>query len=465
MKKVVCTIILLFSIFIGVKVFAEEEVTIPAVSLQEEDYELTCVYNDGVEITVSKYGVYLENYSTEQSSQNTSNSINFYLGNAENTYDAEGNVIEYNSYKVLSNGRCPKKLYAYSESEEIQVGIDEDGDPEYDDIYSYYYTTKANVNAERKDVYRCFCGDVEQPDVEGVIDWLEGFSLYDYFDAGYELNPFTTCLQYYDCPQGNMNAKKVNKEVIEYYYFPNGRDVISLKSESAYLTSNKVTKICDYETTSEVATSTVQSASLYLYENISFLEMGGRITPLNKTYTECPYMPTYDSDGKEKTPAADVYINDPSPKPIGDSYANLKYNSIRFAMYDNAKSCKNANGNNECIKVKYIGTRNGDGNISADQEVCRFIGNRTAELIRDIVSWLRILVPALVIVLIGLDITKMVLAGNLEEELPKKKKSIIIRLIIMLVFFFLPLFVVLIIKLINLSPDINIGDVSCLFLQ
>ena len=52
------------------------------------------------------------------------------------------------------------------------------------------------------------------------------------------------------------------------------------------------------------------------------------------------------------------------------------------------------------------------------------------------------------------------LAGNIEEELPKRKKSIVIRLIVMIAFFFLPLIVQLIV---SLAEGVNILDVSCLF--
>jgi len=104
-------------------------------------------------------------------------------------------------------------------------------------------------------------------------------------------------------------------------------------------------------------------------------------------------------------------------------------------------------------------------------EVCRFdVGNsagsfcdkygNTAKVLIKIVKISQVLVPILVIVLTALEITKIVLAGNLEEELPKKKKSIIIRLIIMIVFFFLPLIVQIIV---SWAEGVSIYDVSCLF--
>jgi len=85
---------------------------------------------------------------------------------------------------------------------------------------------------------------------------------------------------------------------------------------------------------------------------------------------------------------------------------------------------------------------------------------KTAFQLANIVNILQILVPALVIIFTGVEIGKIVIAGNVEEELPKRKQSIIIRLIIMVVFLFLRLIVSLIIALAN---GVMIADVGCLF--
>lgn len=101
-----------------------------------------------------------------------------------------------------------------------------------------------------------------------------------------------------------------------------------------------------------------------------------------------------------------------------------------------------------------------DPEDNADAEsFCDVYGN-TAKVIIDIVNIAQIFIPALVIVLTGIDIGKIVIAGNIEEELPKKKKSIIVRLIVMLTFFFLPLIIEVVV---DLLVDKEIYDVSCLF--
>lgn len=90
---------------------------------------------------------------------------------------------------------------------------------------------------------------------------------------------------------------------------------------------------------------------------------------------------------------------------------------------------------------------------------CDEYGNTAKVLIR-IIQIMQIVVPAIVLVLTGVDIARIVLAGNVEEELPKKKKTIIVRFIIMCAFFFLPLITRVVTELLT---DKEIYDISCLF--
>ena len=72
-------------------------------------------------------------------------------------------------------------------------------------------------------------------------------------------------------------------------------------------------------------------------------------------------------------------------------------------------------------------------------------------------------IPVIVIILTALDLGKMVIAGNLDEMLPKKKKLIAIRLLLMIIFFFAPLLSRIIISLLNDTGVINIGKIDCIF--
>ncbi|MBQ7136415.1 MAG: hypothetical protein IJO43_00360 [Bacilli bacterium] len=84
----------------------------------------------------------------------------------------------------------------------------------------------------------------------------------------------------------------------------------------------------------------------------------------------------------------------------------------------------------------------------------------TSLILAEFTQWARIIVPAFLIILTGFDISKIVINGNLEEELPKRRKHIIIRAVIALIFFFLPLFVQ---AIIGATQGVDFGDVSCIW--
>ena len=84
----------------------------------------------------------------------------------------------------------------------------------------------------------------------------------------------------------------------------------------------------------------------------------------------------------------------------------------------------------------------------------------TSLLIAKVVKYAGILVPVLLIVLTAVDITKIVLTGNIEEELPKRKKIIIIRFVVAVFFFFLPFIIQLVVAS---DYGVDFGDISCLW--
>ena len=84
----------------------------------------------------------------------------------------------------------------------------------------------------------------------------------------------------------------------------------------------------------------------------------------------------------------------------------------------------------------------------------------TSLLIATVIYYAGILVPILLIVYTALDIAKLVISGNLEEEIPKKKKAIITRFIVAVVFFFLPIIISI---FVSSEYGTDFGDVSCLW--
>lgn len=138
----------------------------------------------------------------------------------------------------------------------------------------------------------------------------------------------------------------------------------------------------------------------------------------------------------------------------GDS--SYKFDSIRHKVQVSSKDGTCPTGyvkykrTTEVCKID-VGTSAGS--------FCDKYSNTARELI-NIIKILQFLVPILVIVFTSIEIARIVIAGNIEEELPKRKKSIIIRFIVMIAFFFLPLMTQIVISLVE---GVSILDVSCLF--
>ncbi len=100
-------------------------------------------------------------------------------------------------------------------------------------------------------------------------------------------------------------------------------------------------------------------------------------------------------------------------------------------------------------------------NASTATSICDVIPE-TALLISTFIYYLGLIIPVLLIVFTAIDITKLVISGNLDEELPKKKKVILTRFIVAVVFFFIPIIIEIFVSS-NYGTDF--GDVSCLFEQ
>ena len=414
MKKIFVILFCIFSFFcVNCKVMAE------SVSLSTNDYELVCEYKDGAIVTITKFGIYVDSTNVASGTSSTIGALNqkatsFYLNSSQqNSIDSEGNIVESKIHNILDNKLfCPTKLYVSRVPMAWDKNLDLEMDDSTEDLdsYTYYYHT-------------------EESDIRDKV-----------------LND-----KYYQAKRNRDEATGgIDRQVAEKKLSAYKQEMTYLASETANLISTKEAKICDYETKTSKDNVSVSTISIYLYDNIQFLYNGNTVTPLSKKISDCP------STG-------DLYLNDPSKKTIGDETSGkYRYDNIRFDYDKTASGCKSKNAGQDCQGYVYLGTRHGDGNISPSSELCVFIGSNVTNILKEVIAWGQVLVPAIVIILIGLDITKMVLAGNLDEELPKKKKSIIIRLVIMLVFFFAPLVATLIINLLQ-SAGISVGDIECIF--
>jgi len=427
-------------------------------SIDEGDYQLKCIYNN-IELTIAKSGIYVINNSIEVSGNSQAiNNVSFYLDeNQEPKYDSDGKIYQTNYDSTLNDiGGCPARLYLLRteeivDEEAVEVYYVSNKDFSKAATFSDYLNlsydqwTKVNLLDDKYKKYYRECTSYYKEIING---WQPGYANLIDMSMWYSTVCGDPKSHFYKSTyfNGTYNATLVSDVVI------------SLKSEEIYLTTNKTTTICDY------ATSDGDTVSIYNYANVSILEMKDKSTVLDMKnfkievdgkekdiksvgtgYLGCPaHLTTKEKQGNNPGQRY-LFVNNPFPKDVIGS-VDTTYNNVRFYAFESAnkslvpyaqKACKQLNNGQDCIFYEYIGSRNGIA--ENDTDVCDLLGNNVIIVLLKILGWLQILVPVIVIVLTAIDIVKMVLAGNIEEELPKKRKLIIIRVIVMVVFFFIPL--------------------------
>ncbi len=191
---------------------------------------------------------------------------------------------------------------------------------------------------------------------------------------------------------------------------------------------------------------------IYIYDNITLLDKDGRITRLDGDT----------SLFSQTTLPEKIYLNSPEPIPVTgtNSVVSYKYNADQIIYSFTTAS----------DPTHTIGFTNSTDNPPDDSDtsssLCTEKLKNTSPVLKSIIQFGQILLPALVIILTGLDIGKIVVTGNIEEELPKRKKTIINRAIVLLILLFLPLLVKVMLKIVkDTGSDIanNIEYIDCLF--
>lgn len=392
---------LFFITILVITLMFEEVNALAKVSINEGDYELTCRYRDGLVLTISKDEVYIQNNSLSVDSTSTAGIKMYLKADQKNVAIDTNGGFKYQHHAVTSGGKCPNKLYAYELPEKYTEGGDEDSE-----VSTLYYSTHDNVTTElggtRKDNGKWYC--------------------------------------FGGCKETVNNASR--KSSLDTY----------LISEEVNLTTTKSTTVCDYKIEETGSVFTV-----YMYDNITIVENNGYTTPLGSKWTTCK-SPTQEE--KEAGKTKKVYINDPIGQSVGGG-VGTRYNATRYNITDKAADCKSNNDGKKCIEYVYLGTRNGTPGDGTDNALCKVLGNKTIKELQNIIDIMQILVPVLMIALTGFDIGKLVLSGNLDEELPKKKTIIIVRFCLTAFFFFLPLITGLIIDGLMDAGVVGVVEIDC----
>ncbi len=206
-----------------------------------------------------------------------------------------------------------------------------------------------------------------------------------------------------------------------------------------------------YVMPAEQKIGTAAYVRIYIYDNIVLLVKDGRATRIDDSEKSIIV---------ENAPNT-LYLNSPEPIPVSDSSSVINYKFNKDQVKYSISTSPDATH-----KLKFTKTDNIPDSDETSGSLCTERLKNTSPVLKSIIQWGQILLPALVIILTAFDIGKIVISGNVEEELPKRKKTIINRAIILVVFLFLPLLVKVLLKLVKTSgSDIakNIEYIDCLF--
>lgn len=417
-KKYILLILFTILFFIGKN---DVIAATPRATIKDGDYTITCVYHNGMTITVTKNMISLLQATTAVGNDNSENLQLFLLSNQVNTRDPDtGKITSYKTGGFLKDYKCPTKLYAYYVEDGAFDKIDTSKTTAalLEDVDNYLFSTSEDVGTD------------ETGEDDG---WFS------------------------------------DSELIERDEDTAKRDTY-LISESADLLSSKEVTICDYKAyiEGEEGATSAATLSLYLFDNITFASLGNYITPLDfeNEFKDEPRDVALKSCPNRGDVESLLYINSPQPDTsIGNNAPNVLTSytsSIRYYISNDEDSCRDNNDSQACSAFVFLGERHG-GSEDSEGRLCERLGGELVAIIQEIVGIMQIVVPGLVIVLTGIDIGKLVVNGNLDEELPKKKKTIIIRFIVMIIFLFLPFITDVIIGLLKDAGLIGIEYVECIF--
>lgn len=403
-------------------------------ALTASDFEMECIYDNGIAITA----YYTDgNYGLSSSDVKISNAITPPYNTALTVFYKESSFAK----EIIDSATCPEKI-SYMVVEQTA------GDNKVT-FQVYFRVTDTNYFVTSNSEY-----DEEFFKRKHVVG----------FDAE------SGTMMGFSIPTDSPLSKRVN---LHWIYSDNGKydeadEAISfnfnLVAERIYFNTD-VTANKQWAFKSEGTQAASNPTYIRVYEyttpnnsNMYVGEKGNTITKLSNT--------SINAHDDSKTIFA---CFKPSVKEIDTEKTDMAY---KFTGVRHDLTIKGTKQNSEVVEgtngyqcsTGYSLYREVNWDEAAEEEesatsICDVLPE-TSLLIAKIINYARILVPAILIILTAIDITKIVLTGEIEEELPKRRKLIITRFIIAAVFFFLPIFVQL---FISSSYGIDFGDISCLW--
>lgn len=201
--------------------------------------------------------------------------------------------------------------------------------------------------------------------------------------------------------------------------------------------------------------------SILVYDNAVLMKKNDRITRLDGNLVSYYQGITKSGNSLSKEVPTEIWINDPEPEPVSSSSSTLSY-KIKHRVF----SAANKGGDGVHTQRYTLTDENPDDGSGRGNALCDEILVNTSPYLKTAIKAMQILIPLFLIVLTGFDIGKIVLTGNIEEELPKRKKLIITRFVVAVIFFFLPSFIALFTTWLIDSGAKNVDSIEyidCLF--
>ena len=418
MKKIFLLFFSLVIILCGNNAYAE---------ITHKNMELECIYANGVAVTMSYdekndyVNLRISDYPVSKTTEIKGEAFPNY-----SLFDCEGSCANSNhNIEMLKSLSCPDHINVWR----ISTMSREDDDSEWQITTKGIYSFKAYTNNGTETISSYYGNDTGKDNGTGW--WIFGTAPTNKT----RVLPINGTNLY-----GVGNAYPNSNE---YYHIK-----ISLVAERLYVVGDL--KDNDYSVSYKSSANQAIGQTSY----VQFLKKGDRyFAKKGKIITEIK-----SNTGTIKKDYL-CFKESVTEEDSSRSDSSYKFSSVRHGVKAPTKS-----GNKYTCSSGYTLYTLNDKicKISAEdrkKSFCDEYGN-TAVVLIQIIQIMQILVPALVIILTGIDIAKIVLAGNIEEELPKKKKTMIVRMIVMVTFFFLPLITKVVI---DLLADKDIYDVSCLF--
>ena len=393
MKKI-CLLILSISFVFFIDIF-----TVNAVSLSNKNYTIECIYTDG-SLFSNEYSVGRGEFTTNRLSYNLT-------GTSNRDANSGGDLIFVNSMVSTSSDNtvmtCPTNVYSTTYNE-----------ADYYKFRENFVCTDDNCDefGTSRSGWCKFWGCDETGDAKTAVSQAEKSVLVsERYILGSEL------------PEPNATL---------YYMMP-----------------------------SEQAAGTNAYIKIMVYDNVVLLEKDGRVTRImngSNNFSDITSTGIKDSNGNvikyEYQNLSDslktIYINSPEPIPSTSSSSTITYSFNKGQLGYSVSLAQSS-----IYKNRYVLTDEILDSNSLDDSLCTERLKNTAPILKDLIKYSQFFLPLIVIIITSIDIGRVVLAGNIEEELPKRRKMIIHRLILVVVFFFLPLFVRI---FINLIKDSGVGE-------